>query len=779
MRSVREHLDRSGIPSAGPDHRRLADSMTGRLLATLLDLADAVSTQPESNQYDRDTVMGLVEAAPVRGPDGKRIRSGPWESISRSAGIVGGLTDWHDRLDAHMRSLHERAKRQSESGASSGYLNSIEREGGATESLQGFVAWLGELTSPVAVGRSWAERSRWARETLVALLPSESLRSDWPESESQAADRIDVLLTRLAVLDEIEPDLTAATFRRAIQLELDSPAGRRGAFGSGVFVAPLASAVGIDLDEIFIVGLAEGVCPRPIREDTLLPDVERQHTNGGLPQRLDRNRQERERYLHAVAGGARVTVTSPLGDHRSGRPRTASRWWVEAVRHLADDPTITSETWTTHVRFGRLDHGSFTSSLTNAVHERAIVSAADLQLHYVHAAHALNTPVTPANIAPTLRRGLDLTAHRLDGFNRFTGNLRDASVRSPLADSAAISPSRLESWASCPRKFFFEQMLGLGEIERPEEILEISPLDRGSLVHQILEDFIAESLPSAEHALDGPDQRWSEDDRVRLHTHAAKRSDEYEKLGRTGRPLLWKIHQEATAADFDAFLPADEKFRTDKQMVPHEVELPFGIAPRPGQATDGARAEAAMIRTAQGREIPLRGLIDRVDWRAGDGVPVVIDYKTGKATPQSELEKDPVRGGKSLQLGAYAEAVKQHYGVDNAQAYYWYISAKGQGKRAGYTWSDPNHERFLDAVDTIVSGIEAGDFPPNPGDYSTWGGDFENCRYCPFTRICPVDRDEELERAITSGSLVDFVALGEFDAQAEAAEAEAQDGGPS
>ena len=75
LRMVREHLDRSGIPSAGPDHRTLADSMTGRLLMTILDLVDAATTTPNVTQYDRDTVMGLVAAAPITGPDGKRIRS--------------------------------------------------------------------------------------------------------------------------------------------------------------------------------------------------------------------------------------------------------------------------------------------------------------------------------------------------------------------------------------------------------------------------------------------------------------------------------------------------------------------------------------------------------------------------------------------------------------------------------------------------------------------------------------------------------------------------------
>ena len=764
LRTVREHLDRASIPSAGPNHRTLADSMAGRLLHTLLDLADGSAVLPEARRYDRNAMMALVSAAPVRGADGRPVRSGPWEDISRNAGVVGGLDDWRDRLANHVHSLDERSARRSEEGMSSGYLSGLERERVATTELSAFVAWIGQVTSPEAIGQTWADRSRWAIETLAALLPVANRRGKWPEAEIDAGERIERLLVRLSVLDDIEPLLTAAAFRRAIQLELDAPAGRRGAFGTGVFVAPLASAVGVDLDEVFVVGLAEGLCPRPIREDTLLPDSERQLLDGALAQRADRNRALRERYLHAIAGGARTTITSPLGDHRTGRSRTVSRWWVEAVRERSSDPTITSQNWKEQAWFSSSMHDSFSRSLNDAVQTGNAVSPADLQLHYVHARHALGLEVDDAVVAKPLRRGLEMNAQRLVGFNRFTGNLRDVEITSPLAGDAAISPTRLQSWAECPRRFFLEQMLGLGEIERPEEIVEISALDRGSLIHAILEDFIAESLPGAEHAVDDPEYQWTESDRLRLHAIAQERFAEYEGLGRTGRPLLWEIEKEATSADLDEFLLADDKMRADLRTRPHDVELPFGLAGR-GHRSGRQVADAAHVRLGD-RTIFLRGLVDRIDWRDVDDSPVVLDYKTGRGTSQSEFDKDPVRGGRSLQLGVYAEAAMQHYGVSKAQAHYWYSSSRGKFSRSGYAWSEQHRTRFLDAIDTIVSGIEDGDFQPNPGDYNLFYGDFHNCRYCPFTRLCPIDRDVELEAAVESGQMVKYLALRDFDAEA-------------
>ena len=395
-------------------------------------------------------------------------------------------------------------------------------------------------------------------------------------------------------------------------------------------------------------------------------------------------------------------------------------------------------------------------------------SFADLQLQYVHGGRRFHTDAFEPHLAEELRSGLDLIANRLVGFNRYNGNLRDVEVGSPMVDGKAISPSRLERWAQCPRQYYFEQLLRLGEIERPEEILEISALDKGNLIHQILEDFIEGSLPDGEHALSGPDQRWSEADRQRLLDFAEVRFREYEDLGRTGRPILWAIRREETLNDLETFLRKDEELRSTHQRVPLAVELPFGL-PRRGADPANEQAEAAKaaeVELSDGRHVRLRGLIDRVD-RRSDGVPVVIDYKTGRAKSAKAFEQDPVRAGKSLQLGVYAEAVQQHYGVSEAEAHYWFISDKGEFKTVGYPWTSGRRARFIDALDTIVEGIERGDFPPNPGDLEYHRGTFENCGYCAFDRVCAVDRDEELEQAIRSGELVRYVAMQTFEVEAD------------
>ena len=61
------------------------------------------------------------------------------------------------------------------------------------------MAWLAERVSPAAIGRSWEQRSNWARELLADLLPHENNRQNWPDTEVEAGERVDALLARVGL----------------------------------------------------------------------------------------------------------------------------------------------------------------------------------------------------------------------------------------------------------------------------------------------------------------------------------------------------------------------------------------------------------------------------------------------------------------------------------------------------------------------------------------------------------------------------------------------------
>ncbi len=81
-------------------------------------------------------------------------------------------------------------------------------------------------------------------------------------------------------------------------------------------------------------------------------------------------------------------------------------------------------------------------------------------------------------------------ARRSEEFTRFDGNLGGLSIPSPVATST--SATRIQRWAACPFDYLLTEVLGVEAVENPEEALQLSALDWGSLVHEALERFILE-----------------------------------------------------------------------------------------------------------------------------------------------------------------------------------------------------------------------------------------------------------------------------------------------
>ena len=125
--------------------------------------------------------------------------------------------------------------------------------------------------------------------------------------------------------------------------------------------------------------------------------------------------------------------------------------------------------------------------------------------------------------------------------------------------------------------------------------------------------------------------------------------------------------------------------------------------------------------------------------RAPDGSRLlVLDYKSGSPGPYTRLKIDVVQRGKLLQLPVYALAAQQRFGERPAEGYYWFIREQWNYQRHGYSMTDEALASFRDALTVIVGGIGQGLFPARPGAATNTG--FENCRICPYDRVCPSDR---------------------------------------
>lgn len=729
LASLVAQLGEAGIASNGPSRERLADRVAGRSLLAALALPGV--------RWRRDRVMALIADGPVR--DGDRVvKPSAWEEVSRAAGVVRDLDEWPERLAGHRAALAARVE-LADRASQAAQVARMERAVADCDALASFVVGLAAQVEGVVRSEGWWDRSEAARQLLSHLLGDERRRSSWPDAEVDAASRVEDALLRLSSLDGIEPDPSFEVFCRALTTELDEARGRSGRFGHGVVYGPLSAAIGQDFDAVFVLGMAEGTCPSPRREDVLLPDAVRRAAGAGeLMVQADRIHDQHRAYLAALAAApaARRYLLFPRGDLRSGRTRLPSRW-------LLDTTTVLAGRWVQSSDFAGLGAPAVDVVASFPAGLRAGPTPASTADHDLSCLLGWTEGGGDARLHPgalAVRSGMDaLAARRSAHFTVWDGNLAGHPVPSP-ASGKPLSASGLERWASCGYRYFLGSVLGLGDRQEPERVVGLDAAERGTAVHEVLERFMREVI---ERGAPDPDTAWSPADRDRLAHIASEVFAVLEATGRTGRPLVWRVERQALALLLDGFLSADDAYRLRSRTRPQLVELAFGMA--------GVGPVAVLL--GDGRRVLLRGRADRVDV-GEDGRRRVIDYKTGRGERYKDLDEgDPVRAGTMLQLGVYSEAADQRLGPAPTTASYWMVDQDAEFRQAGYVWDGSRRDRFVEVVTAIVEGIGNGVFPALPGEWDSWRGRNENCLHCDFDRVCPRDRGSFAEAKVAAPQL--------------------------
>ncbi|HEY2953793.1 MAG TPA: ATP-dependent DNA helicase [Candidatus Eisenbacteria bacterium] len=117
------------------------------------------------------------------------------------------------------------------------------------------------------------------------------------------------------------------------------------------------------------------------------------------------------------------------------------------------------------------------------------------------------------------------------------------------------------------------------------------------------------------------------------------------------------------------------------------------------------------------------GRWDRIDERP-EGI-VLVDYKTSEIASPEKADEHAERSLKREQLGLYALAYHEMYGVMPARVELQFV---GQGV-SGSAEVRPEHlERARARALEAAAGIRSAQFPPRP--------DPRSCGYCPYSRFC-------------------------------------------
>ena len=702
-------LDRAAVPhyrSAGQPVRR---STVGRAALNLLQL---LYSEPRRGALLELLSLPGIDLAWIEStaPDARLTpRPARWEALSKELGLVKGWDEFDSVLTFH--------REHAAPGDDERAAESI----AAADELHAVVRTLAAAARQALAAAAWQEHAGLFLELLTQFLPA--------AADSQAAAAIADRIRMLAVLDRAATrggtvSATPERFRQAAETAIRQAIVSGGYFQrSGVFVGNVMSARLLRFRRVYVTGCAERTFPPIIRQDPLLLDEERERINRGaghdsyLP--LKGQRLDEERLLFELACQAatdRLTLSYPRRGTSSTNVRLPSSFLLEEVGDLAGG-FLSAEAlernagdWYQRMPARIGYDGVAAEDALRALDE------SDLRWHVLEQGGG-GQPAVNA-IVPLWRNIEAVRAHqaarRRRSFGAFDGIVPAQLVAAHGTLERDLTATALEDFAVCPYRFFLSRVLGIRARGEPEQTLQIAPLQRGNLVHAILDELVQQFLDGAAswaEFLHGAD--------TALREIMERHFDEL-PAGVTGLPLSWELIRDQVAAELAAYLSEERR---------------QAAVPRPDTGAGGGWEPVAAEHEFQGvsipagnRELRFAGRIDRIDGSAGR--LRIVDYKTGAAARETA---EGYREGRSLQLPVYLHAAAhvQPSELTRCSAELHYVSERAAYARRALSGAqlaiDP---RFGEVLGAMAEAIASGAFFYQPGEHRA------HCRWCDYRDIC-------------------------------------------
>ncbi len=455
----------------------------------------------------------------------------------------------------------------------------------------------------------------------------------------------------------------------------------------------------------FVVGLDEATFPGRGLQDPVLLDEERAAHSDDLPTSADELRSGLfglAATLSSLRG--RVVFSYPSFDVVDGRESFPSSVVLQAYRLMRGEPGLD---------YAALERG--VPEAAGFLPGGAERSFDEIDWWLERLAGSGARPDGPGTIAANfadLASGLAGAAARAgDRLTEFDGIVDIGPVRDeidPLAGGRAVmSASRLELLARCPFAYFLRHVL---KVEAPEDVefdrsRWLDPLQRGSLLHEVLCEFMTrvkatgEEVSALRHG--GLMEEVSGEALARWKEEVPPPSE-----------AIYESERRNVLDSLAIFLAAEENLEERGEPLEFELEI-----------------ANERIDLGDRRSFLLRGFIDRVD-RLGGETYRVLDYKTGNPSDYEELVE--FGRGRMIQHALYAVALEKilaaRPGAGSprvAQSGYLFPSRRGEGLER--IIKDFDRGRLAALLDDLLALIRKGYFLAGPE---------AKCKFCDFAPVC-------------------------------------------
>ena len=728
-RPIQEIFHRHCIPVAGKLEESLAQFPLTKAVILLLNLP--------AKDFPRRQVIDFLSSPYLQANAllQKDIRARPdlWDLATRQLAICKGLSEW--------RRLREFAGRDLQLGQSS---EPEERRVMRIPPAQ--LTYLADVVEKLAADLSrLPERGAWSLfaaawkelvEKYLGIAPPNP-RADVGHTEAAITETILNVLHQLAALDAVQDDVDRGDFSRTFQHWLERSTishDRRNV--DGVLVLNATTARGLACRALFVLGMNEGVFPRTIREDAFLRDRDREILERDLGYKINQKLaafDEEKLLFNLLVNASRERLYCSFQRADDAGRALAPSWYLSELKRAL------GSAFERHVRQTTVPRSVSEKSAVEIFNREDLLLPEELAIGLTLNGEDPTALVEAGGLTPGLYRGgrravarLDRSRERLHEFDGIVGPLPEHWRR---FSERGISPTALETYATCPFQFFTRHVLRLERLDLPEESSGPSAADFGELGHEILKGCYRYLIDSGYFRGKAHEIEFGAVASMAARNAFAK----YELNHPVGYPLAWEHTKETLTQLIQQFMAADLQEISESGYVPIALEVERNesfpeLWPEP----------------LQGNQI--HGRMDRIDHHLAGNRLRVIDYKfklSAQASPQDkDLYRSALRGQK-LQPLFYCILGKRFTGEDiqdaqpGVEAKFYYIAQRwrdGPLVRASFDLDALPEKLGFEirkTVSSLATGIINGEFFMQRNDA---------CPYCEVAEICRKNHPPSLWR---------------------------------